>query len=95
MLLGGDFRHVVPRATQSVVMDTCFNPNRTELVFLNSSHFQHWRIYCTYFGHRSPSLRQTWLLFRHGVLLPPTCLLGLESPQALRRIKSNAVLSLF
>ena len=95
MLLGGDFRHVVPRATQSVVMDTCFNPYRTELVFQNSSHFQHWRLYCTYFGHRSPSLPQTWLLFRHGVLLPPTCLPGLESPQALRRIKSNAVLSLF
>ena len=31
----------------------------------------------------------------HGVLLPPTCLPGLKSPQALRRIKSNAVLSLF
>ena len=40
-------------------------------------------------------LPQTWFLFRHGVLLPPTCLLGLESPQALRKIKSNAVLSLF
>ena len=26
MLLGGDFRDVVPRAIQSVVMDTCFNP---------------------------------------------------------------------
>ena len=34
-------------------------------------------------------------LFRHGVLLLPTCLPGLESPQALHRIKSNAVLSLF
>ena len=32
---------------------------------------------------------------RHGVLLLPTCLPGLESPQALRRINSNAVLSLF
>ena len=36
-----------------------------------------------------------WLLSRRGVLLPPTCLPGLESPQALRRIKSNAVLSFF
>ena len=35
--------------------------------------------YCIYFGHRSLSLPQTWLLFRHEVLLPPTCLPGLES----------------
>ena len=48
-----------------------------------------------YLGHRSLSLPQTWLLFQHGVLLLPTCLSGLESPQALCRIKLNAVLSLF
>ena len=40
------------------------------------------------------SLPQTWLLFWHEVLLVPTCLLGLESCQVLRRIDSNAVLSL-
>ena len=40
------------------------------------------------------SLPQTWVLFQRGVLLLPTYLPGLESPQALRRIKSNAVLSL-
>ena len=57
--------------------------------------YQKWWLYCIYFGHRSLSLPQTWLLFRRGVLLLPTCLPGLESPQALRRIKSNAVLSLF
>ena len=68
------------------------NPYSTELVFQISPHFQHRRLY---FGHRSLSLPQTWLLFRHGVLLLPTCLPGLESPQALCRIKSNAVLSLF
>ena len=49
----------------------------------------------TYFGHRSISLPQTWLLFRRGVLLLPSLLPGLESPQVLRKIKSNAVLSLF
>ena len=48
-----------------------------------------------YFGHRLLSLPQTWLLSRHGVLLLPTCLPGLESLQALCRINSNAVLSLF
>ena len=58
-----------------------------ELVFQNSSHFQHWHLYCIYFGHSSLSLPQTWLLFRHGVLLLPTCLPGLESLQALCRIK--------
>ena len=51
--------------------------------------------YCIYFAHRSLSLPQTWLLFRHGVLLLPTRLPGLESLQPLRGIKSNAVLSLF
>ena len=71
------------------------NPYRTELVFQISSYFQHWRLHCIYFGHCSLSLPQIWLLFRHGVLLLPPCLLGLESPQALCRIKSNAVLSLF
>ena len=35
------------------------------------------------------------LLFRHGVLLLPTCLPGLESLKALSRIKWNVVLSLF
>ena len=29
---------------------------------------------CIYFGHCLLSLPQTWLLFRHGVLLLPTCL---------------------
>ena len=72
-----------------------FNPYSTELVFQITSHFQHWRLYCIYFGHHSLSLSQTWLLFRHGALLLPTCLPGLESPQVLCRIKSNAVLSLF
>ena len=47
------------------------------------------------FGHRSLSLPQSWLLFQHGVLLLPTWLPGLKSPQAPCRIKSNAVLSLF
>ena len=42
-----------------------------------------------YYGHRSLSLPQTWLLFRHGVLLLPTCLLGLESSQELRWGKQN------
>ena len=46
-------------------------------------------------GHRSLSLPKTWFLFRHEVLLSPTCLPGLESPQALRRMKSNAVFSFF
>ena len=72
------------------------NPLRgLNLFFKNSSHFQHWRLCCIYFGHRSLSLPQTWLLFWHGVLLLPTCLPGLESPQALRRTNSNAVFSLF
>ena len=51
------------------------------------------RLCCIYFGHSSLSLPQTGLLFRHGVLLP-TCLPGLEKPQELCRIDSNAVLSL-
>ena len=55
----------------------------------------YWHLCCIYFVHCSLSLPQTWLLFRHGVLLLPTCLPGLESPQALRRINSNAVLSLY
>ena len=68
-----------------------YHPWRTELFFFqNSFHFQH----CIYFSHRSFSLLQTWLLLQHGVLLQPTCLLGPESPQALGRIKSNAVLFL-
>ena len=33
--------------------------------------------------------------FRHGVLLLPTCLLWLESPQSLCRTNSNSVFSLF
>ena len=41
------------------------------------------------------SLPQTWVLFQRGVLLLPTYLPGLKSPQAHRRIKPNAVLSLF
>ena len=34
------------------------NPYSTELVFQISSHFQHWRLYCIYFGHHSLSLPQ-------------------------------------
>ena len=44
-----------------------------------------------YFGHRSLPLPQTWLLFQHGVLHLPTCLLGLESIQSLHWTISNAV----
>ena len=51
------------------------NPYSTELVFQITSHFQHWRLYCIYFGHRSLSLPQTWLLFRHGALTTSTNLL--------------------
>ena len=68
---------------------------RLSLFFKILSHLQHWCLCCIYFGHHSLSLLQTWLLFRHGILLLPTCLSGLESPQALRRINSNAVVSLF
>ena len=55
----------------------------------------HQRLCCIYFGHRSLSWTQTWLLLWHGVLLVPTCLPWLESLQVLCRIKSNAVLFLF
>ena len=48
-------------------------------------------IFCSPFTFSTPNLAP----FRHGVPLLPTCLPGLESPQVLHRIKSNAVLSLF
>ena len=38
---------------------------------------------------------QIWFLFEYWVLLLPTCLPGLKSPQAIRRTNWNAVLSLF
>ena len=41
----------------------------------------------------SLSVSQTWLLFRHKVLLIATCLLGPKSFQATRGTKSNAVYS--
>ena len=54
-----------------------------------------WWLYCLYFGHHSLSLCTLNLaLFWHEVLLLPNCLPGLENPQALHRIKSNAVPSL-
>ena len=37
-------------------ISSSLNPYRTELVFQISSHFQHWRLYCIYFAHRSLSL---------------------------------------
>ena len=42
----------------------------------------------------SLSVPQTWLLFRHGVLLPATFLLGQESFKALHGTNLNAVYSL-
>ena len=36
---------------------------RTKLAFQNSSHFQHWRLSCIYFGHRSLSLSQSQSFF--------------------------------
>ena len=53
-----------------------------------------WCLCCIYFRYHSLSLPQTWLHFRHGALLLPTCLPWLKSLQALRRTISNAVLSL-
>ena len=50
---------------------------------------------CIYFDHHSLYVPQTWLLFWHGVLLPPTFLLRLESLQVLRRTNSNVVFSLY
>ena len=57
---------------------------------------KHWCLCGIYFVYCSLSLLlQTWLLIRHGVLLLPTCLPGLERPQALIGINSNAMLSFF
>ena len=71
---------------------------RTELVSQNVYHFQHCRFCCIYFGHRSLSRIPNLALFltwSTTCVLLPTCLLGLESLQALRRTNSNAVFSLF
>ena len=45
-------------------------------------YFQHWRLCCICFDHRSLPLSQTWLLFQRGVLLLLICLPGLKSPQS-------------
>ena len=94
IIISHDFGLPTSSQWQNIVLlqlnNSLINPWRTELVFQNSSHFHHWHLCCIYLGHRSLSLPQTWLLFRHGVLLLSTCLPGLESPQTLRRIKSNA-----
>ena len=72
-------------------------------------HLEDWACFqnCSHFQHRWPCCIIFWPLFmitfstpnlpsfRHGVLLLSTWLPGLESPQALHRIKSIAVLSLF
>ena len=52
-MCGSDYCFPPPFHFQATVCHTWIHLKETEHVFQNSSHFQHWCLYCIYFGHCS------------------------------------------